>query len=237
MQYGCAARAGRQWWPKSREVTVVRVFTAPDGTGGNLLGVLLGTADIADEDCQAIAAELAYSETVFVDDVPTGRCRIFTPGVQLPFAGHPMVGLAWVLERQGGTPAELRPPAGTVACWRDDDDWWVRAQAAWCPDWQLLEQPSPAAVDDVEPPDTDVHEYRWAWADRARGEVRARAFASEVGIVEDEATGSAAIRLATLLQARVTIHQGRGSRLLATPFGAAEAGVGGTVAFEETRTI
>ena len=220
-----------------REVSVLRVFTAIDGTGGNHLGVMLESADLDDAECQRIAATLAYSETVFVDDVASATCRIFTPGMQLPFAGHPMVGTAWLLAQVGAAPSELLPPAGVVPCWQDDDDWWVRAQAAWCPDWTLLEADSAADIDAAEPPRAMVSEYRWSWTDRASGEVRARAFASAVGIVEDEATGSAAIRLASALQVPLVIAQGRGSRLLAAPFGSGEAAVGGAVVLDGHRTL
>ena len=220
-----------------REVSVLRVFTAIDGTGGNHLGVLLESADLDDVACQNIAAHLAYSETVFVDDVALGKCRIFTPAIPLPFAGHPMVGTAWLLAHVGAAPSELLPPAGVVSCWKDGDDWWVRAQADWCPDWTLLEADSAADIDAAQPPAAKVSEYRWAWTDRAAGEVRARAFASAVGIVEDEATGSAAIRLAAALQVPLVIAQGRGSRLLAAPFGSGEAAVGGAVVLEGHRGI
>jgi len=221
-----------------RQVDVLRVFTELDGTGGNLLGVLLHTADLDDAQCQQIAASLAYSETVFVDDVATARCRIFTPEVQFPFAGHPMVGTAWLLDDIGETPTVLRPPAGTVACWKAGSDWWVRASVAWCPPWRLIEWPTPADVDTAEPPAQEkVHDYHWAWSDQGAGGVRARAFASAAGIREDEATGSAAIRLASSVQAPVTITQGRGSRLLAAPFGAAEAAVGGAVVRDGQRTV
>ncbi|MDQ1702068.1 MAG: hypothetical protein QOF57_1320 [Frankiaceae bacterium] len=220
-----------------RQVSVLRVFTTGDGTGGNHLGVLLDSADVDDAECQRIAAKLAYSETVFVDDVASAKCRIFTPEIQLPFAGHPMVGTAWLLAHAGVAPTQLQPPAGVVACWADGDDWWVRAQAAWCPDWTLLEAPSAADVDASEPPVEKVSDYRWAWVDRQAGAVRARAFASAVGIVEDEATGSAAIRLADALQVPLTITQGRGSRLLAAPAGPGEAAVGGAVVLEGERRI
>ncbi|HIF99063.1 MAG TPA: PhzF family phenazine biosynthesis protein [Myxococcales bacterium] len=64
-------------------------FTALDGSEGNPLGVFLGGRAIAEERRQATAADLDYSETVFVDDLSTGRLQIYTPQAELPFAGHP----------------------------------------------------------------------------------------------------------------------------------------------------
>ena len=88
------------------DVTVLRVFTDPDGNFGNPLGVVdASTADPGDR--QRIATELGYSETVFIDlpapGTSTAHARIYTPATELPFAGHPTVGAAWWL-RDIGTP-------------------------------------------------------------------------------------------------------------------------------------
>lgn len=216
-------------------VSTVTVFTDTAGRHGNALGVRPDSAGLDDAACQDIAARVGFSETVFVDDAAAGRCRIFTPAVQLPFAGHPLVGLAWWLDRDAGAagaalaPSVLRPPAGEVVRGRDGDDWWVRAPAAWCPPWRLVELDSPAAVDAVEARGDDTLDVVWAWSDRATGAVRSRVFAAAVGVGEDQATGSAAIPLAVALGRPVVITQGRGSRLVATPEGDGAARVGGRV--------
>src|SRR2546429_1491347 len=90
---------------------VLRVFTGDDGSGGNPLGVFLDGAAIPPERRQAVAADLGFSETVFVDDAADGRLAVFTPTVELPFAGHPLVGTAWLLAPEGPAVAHLRPPA------------------------------------------------------------------------------------------------------------------------------
>lgn len=73
--------------------------------GGNPLAVLPDARGLSDAQMQAIAREFNYSETVFVfppnDRNNTRRVRIFTPGVELPFAGHPTVGCAFVLASIG----------------------------------------------------------------------------------------------------------------------------------------
>lgn len=213
-------------------VHVLRVFTDVAGRHGNPLGVLLDTAAMPDEQCQAVARELAFSETVFVDDPGSGACRIFTPAVQLPFAGHPMVGTAWLLGRDGGGPDALRPPAGRVRYGKDRDDWWVEARVAWCPAWVLRELPTAADVLAVTSPADRSHDLVWAWIDRAAGTVRSRVFAADVGVVEDEATGSAAIPLAAHLGRRIVITQGAGSRLVAEPTGNGSARVAGRVVLD-----
>ena len=65
------------------DLHVLRVFIGPDGRGGNPLGVFLDGAAIAPDRRQAVAAELGFSETVFVDGIETtaqaATVRIFTP--------------------------------------------------------------------------------------------------------------------------------------------------------------
>jgi trans-2,3-dihydro-3-hydroxyanthranilate isomerase len=83
---------------------VVDVFTT-SRFGGNPLAVILDARGLADALMQQIAAEFGYSETTFVlppsDPQHTARVRIFTPTTEVPFAGHPNVGTAFVLARLG----------------------------------------------------------------------------------------------------------------------------------------
>lgn len=80
--------------------------------GGNQLAVLTDARNLDDATMQAVAREFNFSETVFVcppaDPGHTARLRIFTPGGELPFAGHPTVGAAFVLSSIGATPGASR---------------------------------------------------------------------------------------------------------------------------------
>lgn len=73
--------------------------------GGNQLAVFTDARGLSDAEMQALAAEMNYSETTFVlpPDNPanTARVRIFTRTHEMPFAGHPNVGTAFVLARHG----------------------------------------------------------------------------------------------------------------------------------------
>ena len=84
---------------------VADVFTSRP-LEGNQLAVFTDAREIPEHRLQAIARELQLSETVFVYP-PEGeghvRIRIFTPAAELPFAGHPVLGTAFVL----GTPMQL----------------------------------------------------------------------------------------------------------------------------------
>jgi predicted PhzF superfamily epimerase YddE/YHI9 len=216
---------------------VLRVFTAADGSHGNPLGVFLDGSEVPETERQAVAHELGFSETVFVDDPGTAACRIFTPGLELSFAGHPMVGTAWLLEREGHPVPVLRPPAGEVEVCRDGESTYVAARAEWSPPWRLIRLPEAAAVASLllPAPEDGPLPYYWAWEDEVAGRVRARCFSLEDGIGEDEATGSAAIVLCAELDRPLAIRQGRGSLLDARPLGEGRAEVGGHVVLDELR--
>ncbi|MFL5549900.1 MAG: PhzF family phenazine biosynthesis protein [Gemmatimonadaceae bacterium] len=76
--------------------------------GGNPLAVVPDARGLSDAQMQAVTREFNYSETVFVFPPTlasnTRRVRIFTPGAELPFAGHPTVGCAFVLASIGEIP-------------------------------------------------------------------------------------------------------------------------------------
>lgn len=105
--------------------SVYDVFTDTK-LAGNPLAVIFDGGGLGDEAMQAIARETNLSETVFVQpaDNPayTARIRIFTPGRELPFAGHPTVGTAIALaERAHGAAAldlvsVLEENVGPVRC-------------------------------------------------------------------------------------------------------------------------
>ncbi|MEO9048326.1 MAG: PhzF family phenazine biosynthesis protein [Candidatus Dormiibacterota bacterium] len=88
-------------------IHTVDVFTQK-ALAGNQLAVVLDAQDIPEELMQRIAREMNLSETTFVlppdDPAHAARVRIFTPAEELPFAGHPTVGTAWVLVANGLVP-------------------------------------------------------------------------------------------------------------------------------------
>lgn len=87
------------------EFATVDVFTN-QRFGGNPLAVFPNARGLTDEQMQKIAREINYSETTFVtpprDRKNTAEVRIFTPQSELPFAGHPNVGTAWLLAENPG---------------------------------------------------------------------------------------------------------------------------------------
>jgi predicted PhzF superfamily epimerase YddE/YHI9 len=211
---------------------LLRVFCSEDGSGGNPLGVFLEGAEVPPERRQAVAADLALSEIVFVDDAERGEIRIFTPTVELDFAGHPSVGTAWLLDATD----VLRAPAGELAVRRDGETVHVAARPEWGPPWEFAQLASPDEVEALDgPPQGHDLTMAWAWIDEGAGTIRARAFPVRIGIAEDEATGSAAMKLCAQIGRAIDIRQGRGSRILARPGDGGFVEIGGRSVLDEVR--
>ncbi|WP_330304117.1 MULTISPECIES: PhzF family phenazine biosynthesis protein [unclassified Streptomyces] len=221
---------------------VLRVFCGPGGGYGNELGVVReGSVMPEREERQMFAAKLGFSETVFVDDPERGVIDIYTPTLRLPFAGHPCVGVGWLLDVP-----ELVTPAGVVGVRLDGEFSWIEARAEWAPACTLRRYGSGAEVDALAVPEPGERSemgvppdgvwgriYAWAWEDEAAGRVRARAFPGRGdGIDEDEATGAAALLLTHQLGRALNIVQGMGSQILTAPQPGGWVEVGGRVHLE-----
>jgi trans-2,3-dihydro-3-hydroxyanthranilate isomerase len=107
------------------KLTIVDVF-AETRYQGNQLAVVEDAAALDDATMQAIALEMNFSETTFVTARSGERAtvRIFTPGEELPFAGHPTLGTAWVLTGGRGS-ITLALAAGDVAVRFGDGIGWL----------------------------------------------------------------------------------------------------------------
>ncbi|MEI2415718.1 PhzF family phenazine biosynthesis protein [Orrella sp. JC864] len=107
--------------------SLVNVFArAP--FGGNPLCVFEDALGLTESQMQSLARQFNLSETVFVLPPEGGadaRVRIFTPGMELPFAGHPLIGTAHVVSRLAGgaSPVTLQTQAGAVTLEAVGDDW------------------------------------------------------------------------------------------------------------------
>jgi len=102
------------------DYTLLDVFTT-ERLSGNPLAVVTKADGLHDDQMQRIAAEFNLSETVFIKrpqaERHTAAVRIFTPAVELPFAGHPTVGAAVVLGLESKMSAiRLEEPIGVITC-------------------------------------------------------------------------------------------------------------------------
>jgi len=109
----------------------VDVFTS-ELFGGNPLAVFLEADGLDEVTMQKIAREMNLSETTFVQHASSAnaahRVRIFTPGQELPFAGHPTIGTASVLHRLGkvtGDAFTFEMNVGPIAITREDSTFWM----------------------------------------------------------------------------------------------------------------
>ncbi len=109
---------------------IVNVFTVDgDRFLGNPLCVFEDARGMTSEHMQSLARQMNLSETTFVlpSDKATARVRIFTPGFEMPFAGHPTLGTASVV---GGERVTFEMQAGIVPVVRDGDTWMLEAARA-----------------------------------------------------------------------------------------------------------
>ncbi len=211
-----------------RPCSILRVFTR-DGEGGNHLGVVTDLDGLDTPTMQRIAADLGFSETVFIEDGDPPQVRIFTPGMEMPFAGHPLVGAAHHLFAGGSKADRIGCAIGEVSIRKDGTTVWVDApmfherayrdgaifarrvgladpMSTWrveMPlDYRLVEL---ATADDVAMAAPDIQAFGAAHGlvvfARDGMRVRMRFFIPDAGISEDPATGSAAVALATRLAA------------------------------------
>src|SRR5919205_811021 len=156
----------------------VDVFT-DRAFGGNPLAVCANGRGLETETMQAIAKEFNLSETTFVlppdDPKNDWRVRIFTPGSELPMAGHPTVGTTFVLAREHLIPRDA--PEVTVTLEEGVGPVPVRVE--------FIER---AAEEAGVPPEVFVFTREVEGSDST---VHSRMFAPGLGITEDPATGAA----------------------------------------------
>ena len=106
---------------KDRPFRIVDVF-AEDRLAGNQLAVITESEGLETDDMQRIAREMNFSETAFLlsktEHDGAYPVRIFTPGQELPFAGHPTLGSSYVIRDEvlngKGDALTLNPPAGRI---------------------------------------------------------------------------------------------------------------------------
>jgi trans-2,3-dihydro-3-hydroxyanthranilate isomerase len=213
-----------------RHCYVLRVFTRGD-LGGNHLGVITDVTGLNSALMQTIATHLGFSETVFLDWSRGGvpEARIFTPAIEIPFAGHPLVGAAWVLGAVGpGTTDRVSCGIGEVRFESDAFGAHIEvplsrdveeapaeilaaaglpaAVGAWMVrlplSYLVAEMGSRAAVATMVPDFGSLGAAGWEGTmafSRTGTAVKARFFAPRLGVPEDPATGSAAAALAAAL--------------------------------------
>ncbi|MGO9635641.1 MAG: PhzF family phenazine biosynthesis protein [Steroidobacteraceae bacterium] len=122
---------------------IVNVFTHPQGAlTGNALCVFEDGSRFDSKTMQALARQFNLSETTFIlpSSRAAARVRIFTPGYEMPFAGHPTLGTAHVCRalKLGGDSLRLEMEAGLITVEARQDRWTLTAPD---PTWREVELP------------------------------------------------------------------------------------------------
>src|SRR4029078_4570325 len=125
---------------------ILNVFTDGDNPfSGNPLCVFEDASGLSDKSMQNLARQLHLSDTTFItsrDADVTANVRIFTPNYEMPFAGHPTLGTAYVVRELLGTgdTVVLRMLAGDIPVQVAGDVWTLEANA---PTSSQVEVPRP----------------------------------------------------------------------------------------------
>ena len=213
----------------------LKVFANDDGEFGNPVGVVVDTEQkINSSDRQKIATESGYSEIVFIDNFENGNVSIYTPVHQIPFAGHALVGVAYFLKQKFDYKLpRLFSLNSEIKIWTTEKLTWVNGSLSILPKWNFEQLDSSDKVNGLSLDQTanKLHTFVWAWLDESKGLIRARTFANDWGIPEDEANGSGSMRLASNLNREITVIHGKGSVIHARPSTNNSAEVGGLVWF------
>jgi len=122
---------------------IVNVFTQGRAVlSGNPLCVFERAQTLDATRMQALALQFNLSETTFIlpSERASARVRIFTPGYEMPFAGHPTLGTAHVCRALGlgGDRLTLEMAAGIIPVRASGDRWTLQANA---PTWREVEEP------------------------------------------------------------------------------------------------
>jgi PhzF family phenazine biosynthesis protein len=128
---------------RSLNFRIVNVFTFDGGTlTGNPLCVFEDATSLDTSTMQALARQFNLSETTFIQPSSSANAhvRIFTPSYEMPFAGHPTLGSAFVCRALGlgGDQLRLQMKAGIIPVEADGDRWTLQANA---PTWRTCETP------------------------------------------------------------------------------------------------
>ncbi|HEY0683212.1 MAG TPA: PhzF family phenazine biosynthesis protein [Steroidobacter sp.] len=142
---------------RALQFRIVNVFTFNGGTlTGNPLCVFEDASSLDTDTMQALARQFNLSETTFIQpsSAANAHVRIFTPSYEMPFAGHPTLGTAFVCRELGlgGDKLKLQMKAGIIPVEADGNRWTLQANE---PTWRELDasRDTLAAMLGVEPSD------------------------------------------------------------------------------------
>jgi predicted PhzF superfamily epimerase YddE/YHI9 len=221
----------------SIKVDVFRVFVDENGKYGNPVGIVVDeVGKIGDAKRLQITQQTGFSECVFVENMKRGQVRIYNPQQEVDFAGHAVVGVArFLMKALNLENVDVSCKKGKVAALEKENMTWIETDLKDLPPWNFRKLESARAVEEFN--ETEAmqleHTMIWAWMDKHEKRVRARTFAPDWGIPEDEANGSGSMLLAAKLHRELKVKHGKGSIIFAEQMENEQIRLGGKVQVDE----
>lgn len=215
-------------------MVIVKAFVNEKSEYGNPVGIVIDElSSFSPAQRQDMAVKSGLSEIVFINNLAGNDISIFSPTREIPFAGHAVAGTAFFLDSQKNEKCEKISSMGTeITVSHEGKIVWVRGELSTMPKWNFRKLESPKDVDEITIMESALLEHCvvWSWIDEKASTIRARTFASDWLILEDEANGSGSMLLAHDLSREIKVYHGKGSLIYARPFDAKCAEVGGYAA-------
>lgn len=212
-------------------MNIIKVFVNSDGQYGNPVGVIIDDGKtMSNQKRQETATASGLSEIVFINDLKTNNISIFSPTKEIPFAGHAVIGTAFFIEKQKSSQITKIISMGiNIDVKHEGERIWVQAELSKMPDWNFKQLNSASDVEKLTISSTTDFEHCvvWSWINEKDGIIRARTFAPDWLIPEDEANGSGSLLLSTRLQKEIKVIHGKGSVIFAKPVDSKFGEVGG----------
>ena len=210
-----------------------RVFVNDNGDYGNPVGIIVDLENkITKKKRQSISTKIGFSESVFINQLNPIKVSIFNPQKEVSFAGHAMVGTAWFVKNKLDLKVNfIECIGGRIKAWQDDGFTWIQTKISALPPWQYEKLKSVQEVENypVKKAKLKKHTVVWSWLDKDKSIIRARTFAPDWGISEDEANGSGSVKLASMLKLKIKVIHGKGSVIYTNPVASELVEVGGRV--------
>lgn len=214
-------------------MTVLNVFTNKSGDFGTPLGIIEDLEKQTNEDDRLrIALDSGFTEVVFLESIVKPEISIYTPTQKLPFASHALVGIQYYLVNKYKMLGDTIKSMDTkIHVFKESNVYWAEADTSILPQFNLAEFPDFLTINNFSNLDKKQfkHTLVWCWQDKDKGLVRARTFASDWNIDEDEANGSGSMLLGSKLKKEITVFHGEGSIIHVIPIGNNNISVGGMV--------
>lgn len=212
---------------------LLNVFTNNKGENGTPLGIVEDLAHkITEAERLKITKDTGFTEVVFIESTQNPTISIYTPEQNLPFASHALVGSYYYFSKVHNKKiSEITSKGNKIRVFEEDNLYYAESEVSILPQFNLEKYETDSEIDSLNILDTKdfKHKLVWSWIDEGKGLVRARTFAPDWDIVEDEANGSGSMLLSNSLNRKITVFHGKGSVIHAYPTNKTRVVVGGLI--------